>query len=173
MKFFLLFLLLMANSVLAGQDDDFLAARDAFRVGDAAKLSVFAQRLKHSPLEVYISYYQLRMVLASSDAGVIRAYLARPEDTPLIDKMRAEWLRLLGKQQQWDLFDSEYPRLLSEDAELTCYALQSRFRKQEVAVLQEVRALWFNPKALPGSCDSLFETAIGNGIISQQDIWQR
>lgn len=173
MKFFLLFLLLMPHSVLASQDDDFLAARDAFRVGDAAKLDTLAQRLKHSPLEVYIAYYQLRMELATSDAGVIRAYLARSEDTPLLDKMRAEWLRLLGKRQQWDGFDSEYPRLLSDDTELTCYALQSRFRKQDVAVLKELRDLWFNPKALPGSCDVLFETAIGNGIISQQDIWQR
>lgn len=173
MKFFLLFLLLMPHSVLASQNDDFLAARDAFRAGDAAKLDTLAQRLKHSPLEVYIAYYQLRMALATSDASVIRAYLARSEDTPLVDKMRAEWLRLLGKRQQWDGFDSEYPRLLSDDTELTCYALQSRFLKQDVAALKELRDLWFNPQALPGSCDVLFETAIGNGIISQQDIGQR
>jgi len=173
MKFFLLFLLLMANSVLAGQEDDFLAARDAFRVGNAAKLSVFAQRLKHGPLEVYTAYYQLRLELATSDASVIRAYLARPEDTPLIDKMRADWLKVLGKQQQWDGFDSEYPRLLTDDIELACYALQSRLHKQDMAVFKEVRDLWFNPKALPDSCEVLFVAAIGSGAISQQDIWQR
>jgi len=173
MKFLLLFFVLISNVTLASQDDDFLAARDAFRVGDAAKLATFSQRLNHSPFEVYTAYYQLRMKLATSDPGVIRAFLARPEDTPLIDKMRAEWLSLLGKQQQWDVFDSEYPRLLAEDDELTCYALQSRLRKQDRDVWKEVRDLWFNPKELPDSCGVLFESAIGAGIISQQDIWQR
>ena len=173
MKFFLLFLFLISSHALASQDDDFLAARDAFRVGDAAKLATFAQRLKYGPLEVYTAYYQLRMELATSNPSVIRAFLARPEDTPLIDKMRAEWLSVLAKNQQWDLFDSEYPRLLVENPELTCYALQSRLRKQDMNVLKEARELWFNPKELPDSCGVLFEAAIGAGVISQQDIWQR
>jgi len=173
MKFLLLFLVLISNAAFASQDDDFLAARDAFRVGDAAKLATFSQRLKHNPLEIYTAYYQLRMALATSDPSVIRAFLALPEDTPLIDKMRAEWLSLLGKQQQWEMFDSEYPRLLAADDELTCFALQSRLRKQDMDVLKDVRDLWFNPKELPDSCAVLFEAAIGAGVITQQDIWQR
>ncbi|MDO9010440.1 MAG: transglycosylase SLT domain-containing protein [Gallionella sp.] len=173
MKFLVLLLSLIASTALAGQDDDFLAARDAFRAGDAAKLAIFAQRLQHSPLEVYISYYQLRMKLETVDVGVIRAYLARPDDTPLIDKMRAEWLRTLGRKQKWDLFDNEYPRLLAEDAELACYALQSRMRSQQQAVLREVRELWFSGKDMPESCGTVFEAALTAGVITQQDIWQR
>ncbi|MDO9052645.1 MAG: transglycosylase SLT domain-containing protein, partial [Gallionella sp.] len=134
---------------------------------------IFAQRLQHTPLEVYISYYQLRMKLETVDVGVIRAYLARPDDTPLIDKMRAEWLRTLGRKQQWALFDSEYPRLLADDAELTCYALQSRLRSQQQAVLHEVRDLWFSGKDMPEGCGTVFEAALTAGVITQQDIWQR
>ena len=173
MKFLLLLLSLIAGTALAGQDDDFLAARDAFRAGDAAKLAILAQRLQHSPLEVYISYYQLRMKLETVDVGVIRAYLARPDDTPLIDKMRAEWLKTLGKKQQWALFDSEYPRLLADNAELTCYALQSRLRSQQQAVLREARDLWFSGKDMPDGCGTVFEAALTAGVITQQDIWQR
>ncbi|MDD5612793.1 MAG: transglycosylase, partial [Gallionella sp.] len=112
MKFLLLFLLLIAGVAEAGQDDDFLAARDAFRVGDAAKLAVFAKRLQNSPLEVYVAYYQLRMRLADADSGTVRAYLARPEDTPMVDRLRADWLAQLGRNQQGELFDGEFPRLL-------------------------------------------------------------
>ncbi|MDP1594506.1 MAG: transglycosylase SLT domain-containing protein [Gallionella sp.] len=173
MKFLLLLLSLIVGTALAGQDDDFLAARDAFRAGDAAKLAILAQRLQHSPLEVYISYYQLRMKLETVDVGVIRAYLARPDDTPLIDKMRAEWLKTLGKKQQWTLFDSEYPRLLADNAELTCYALQSRLRSQQQAVLREARDLWFSGKDMPEGCGTVFEAALTAGVITQQDIWQR
>ena len=172
MKFLLLFLWLFAGNALAAADDDFLAARDAFRAGDAAKLAVFAQRLKQTPLEVYTAYYQLRLKLETADINEIRAYLARPEDTPLIDRMRSEWLKVLGKKQQWDLFDAEYPHLIVQDSELACYELQSRMRTQQ-AVLHEARGLWFTAKDMPDSCGVLFDAAISSGVISQQDIWQR
>lgn len=154
---------------LAG-DSDFLAAQEAFRAGDAARLEHFAQRLKKSPLEVYARYYQLRLNLENADAALVKSFLSRPEDTPIIDRLRGEWLKLLGKKQQWDLFDAEYPRLINEDAELTCYAMQSRRRSQEQAVLLEARRLWFNGKDQPESCGVLFDAAVAAGIISEQDL---
>ena len=60
MRFILYFLLLVAPPVLADQDADFLAAHDAFLAGDTVKLERYAQRLKKTPLEVYVSYYQLQ-----------------------------------------------------------------------------------------------------------------
>lgn len=166
-------------------DADFIAAHDAFLAGDTAKLERYARRLKNSPLEVYVSYYQLRLGLEKADAktllspstssiaGKVNDFLSRPGDTPLIDQLRVEWLKLLGKNQQWDLFDAEYPRLINEDTELTCYALQSRQRSQETAVLNKARELWFNGKGQPESCGPLFEAALTAGIISEQDIGKR
>ena len=154
-------------------DADFLAAHGAFLAGDAGKLGRSAQRLKKTPLEVYASYYQLRLDLEQADSGAVRNFLSRPEDTPIINRLRGEWLKLLGKKQQWDLFDAEYPRLLDEDTELTCYALQSRLRNQEQTALGEARTLWFNGKSQPDSCGPPFEAALSAGVISEQDVWQR
>lgn len=173
MKYIAYLLLLVALPAQADPAADFLAARDAFRAGDAAKLEQFAQRLKKSPLEVYVSYYQLRLDLERTDAKKIREFLARPEDTPVIDRLRGEWLKSLGNRQQWALFDAEYPRLLEEDAELTCYALQSRRRGDETGALREARGLWFSGKGLPDSCGMLFEAALAAAAIGEQDVWQR
>ncbi|WP_435627563.1 transglycosylase SLT domain-containing protein [Candidatus Ferrigenium straubiae] len=173
MRRFFYFCLLIASPALADQTADFLAARDAFRAGDAAKLERSAQRLKNTPLEVYASYYRLRLGLEKADAGAVKDFLSRPEDTPMIDRLRGEWLKALGRKQQWELFDAEYPRLLGEDAELTCYALQSRRRSQEQEALSEARRLWFNGKGLPDSCGPLFEAALAAGIIGEPDVWQR
>ena len=189
MRFILYLLLLVTPPVLADQDADFLAAHDAFLAGDAVKLERYAQRLKKSPLEVYVSYYQLRLVLQNADRKpvpgpstsprtgsveeAVKNFLARPEDTAVIDQLRAEWLKLLGKQQRWDLFDAEYPRLINEDSELTCYALQSRRRTDESAALREARKLWFIGKGQPDSCGVLFEAAQSAGIISKRDVTQR
>jgi soluble lytic murein transglycosylase-like protein len=173
MRFILYFLLLAASPVLANQDADFLAAHDAFLAGDAVKLGRYAQRLKKTPLEVYVSYYQLSLGLENADPKAVKNFLSSPEDTPMIDQLRGEWLKLLGKKQQWDLFDAEYPRLLNEDTELTCYALQARRRSQGLAALRDARKLWLTGKGQPDNCSTLFEAALSAGIISEQDVRQR
>lgn len=173
MRLFFYFCLLIAPPALADQTADFLAARDTFRAGDAMKLERFAQRLKNTPLEVYADYYRLRLGLENADPSAVKNFLSRPEDTPMIDRLRGEWLKQLGKKQQWDWFDAEYPRLLNEDTELTCYALQSRRRSEEQAALSEARGLWFSGKGQPESCGPPFEAALSAGVISEQDVWQR
>ena len=156
MRFLFLLILLMTTSALAGQDDDFLAARDAYRSGNARQLAALATRLQSTPFEVYAAYYQLRLNLDTADTNSIREYLARPEDTPLIERMRIEWLKKLGKKQQWDLFDGEYPKLKNPDVELICYALQSRMMHQDTSVLREAHDLWFSAILL---CPSLLTGA--------------
>ncbi|MGA7749310.1 MAG: transglycosylase SLT domain-containing protein [Gallionella sp.] len=192
MRFILYFLLLVAPPVFAGQatgvspqdggeytggllagDTDFLAAHDAYLAGNAAKLGRYARRLKNTPLEIYASYYQLRMGLIKAKPETVNSFLSRPEDTPLIDLLRVEWLKLLGKRQQWDSFDAEYPHLLNEDTDLTCYALQSRRRTQELTALRKARKLWFIGDAQPDSCGTLFDAALSAGIITEHDIGQR
>ncbi len=170
---FLLSITLPALGASLSSDADFLAAHGAFRASDSARLERLAQRLKNTPLEVYVSYYQLRLGLENADTGAVSNFLSLPEDTPIIDRLRGEWLKLLGKKQRWDLFDAEYSRLLKEDTELTCYALQSRQRVHEQAALDAARTLWINGKRQPDSCDSLFEMALSTGVIGEQDIWQR
>jgi len=164
---------LLGGVLLAG-DADFLAARDAYRTGDAVRLNRAAARLKDSPLEPYLTYYQLRLHLETADAATIKVFLARPDETPVIDRMRAEWLKLLGKKQQWAAFLAEYPHLLNGDTELACYALQARRQFQEDEVLREARSLWLSGgKEFPDSCKPLFDAALSAGIINGADIWLR
>ncbi len=177
-------MLLVTPAALAGQpasDANFLAAHDAYLAGDSAKLRQFAQRLKSSPLEVYVSYYQLSLALkntgqkpvADSLDSAVKQFLSRPEDTPVIDLLRGEWLKVLGEKQQWHEFDAVYPHLRNGDSELACYALQSRRRSQETEALRGARKLWFIGKELPDSCDVLFKAAQSAGIISKQDVSRR
>ncbi len=169
----LLPVLVAADAPLVG-DADYLAARDAFRVGDAAKLDRLATRLKHSPLEPYLSYYQLRLRLETADVATIKAFIARPDDTPVIDRLRAEWLKSLAKKQQWEMFTAEYPYLVSKDVELVCFDMQARRHTQEDAVLHQARNIWLSgEKELPQSCTPLFDAASAGGIISEQDVWLR
>lgn len=173
MKLFLLSLLLFVPAAWANQDADFLAINEAFQKGNASRVDQYAEKLKHSDLDVYVRYYQLRLKLETADASDAKHFLAQNDDSPVIDRLRGEWLKILGKQQKWTLFNNEYPRLVNSDTELTCYALQARYLNQPEKALREARSLWFTGKDLPSSCTPLFETALSNGVISEDDAWQR
>ncbi len=156
----------------AGRDDDFLAAREAFRVGDSKKLALLAKRLEGHLLEPYAVYWRLQVKLDAADPQDIRAFLAANRDSPLSERLRVDWLKQLGKARQWDIFDAELPRLVSDNIEITCYALQSRVR-QDAYVLREARPLWFVSHAIPESCNPLFGALVEAKMLSADDQWMR
>ncbi len=156
----------------ASLDDEFLAARDAARSGDSRRLEQLAPRFAGHLLEPYLQYWRLQAGLEGSDPGDIRAWLAANRDTPLSDYLRRDWLKLLGKNGEWALFNAELPALINEDLEMTCYALQARVQHNDNA-LDEARPLWFIARDLPSSCDPLFEQLVNSGRLSTEDIWMR
>ena len=156
----------------AGLDDAFLAARDAARAGDSRRLEQLAPRFKGHLLEPYVQYWRLKAKLEAREPDEIRAYLAANRDTPLSDYLRRDWLKLLGKNGQWELFNAELPALVNDDLEITCYALQARARTDTLA-LREARPLWFVARDLPESCDPLFQALVDAQQLSTEDIWTR
>jgi soluble lytic murein transglycosylase len=154
-------------------DNDFLGAREAFRAGDLKKLDAYAVRFKGHVLEPYLGYWRLRWRLSAASADEIRAYIASNQDTPLSDLLRVDWLKVLGRSQQWDAFNAEFPRVVREDIELTCYALQAKMRASPAAALAEARPLWFVARELPESCTPLFAALIAANRLTEADLWTR
>ncbi|HEX6063430.1 MAG TPA: hypothetical protein VFZ04_04370, partial [Longimicrobiales bacterium] len=157
----------------AGQDDDFLAAREAFRAGDAARVDRYAQRLKGYILEPYVAYWRLRMRLDSADPSELRAFISAHQDSVVSERLRIDWLKALGARQQWDLFDAEFPELARDDIELTCYSLQSRMRSAPTEALAAARALWFVGRDSPESCAPLFAALVAGKQLQEEEIWMR
>ncbi|TSA41643.1 MAG: transglycosylase [Betaproteobacteria bacterium] len=170
---FLVALLLPAAAHAANQDADFLAAREAFRVGDAVRFERSAKSLGGYVLEPYVAYWRLKLRIEKAGADEVQALLARLGDGLLADQLRADWLKVLGMKQQWELFDAEYPRLVNEDAELGCMVLQSRLRTDADAALRAARARWFSGREQPESCNTLFETLAEREQLTVDDVWAR
>ncbi|MDP2805332.1 MAG: transglycosylase SLT domain-containing protein [Gallionellaceae bacterium] len=173
MKFLLFFLLLIPAVSVANQDEDFLSAREAFQKGNAAQLERMISRLKNSPLEPYLTYYQLRLHWDGGDSPAIKQFLTRPVDSPVMSQFRNEWLKRLAMKQRWTEFAAEFPQAINVDAELNCYAIQQRAQTNEEAALIEAREKWFSGIGQPESCSTLFETALNKGVITEQDILNR
>ena len=165
--------LLALPALASSHDDTFLAARDAFRAGDAVKLDRYARSMNGHVLEPYLAYWQLRLRLDEASPAEIRALIERLKDGPTSERLRVDWLKLLGMRQQWEAFDAEYREVASEDLELQCYALQSRLRGGGREALAAARALWFTGRDTPESCNALFNALLERGQLTAADTWAR
>ncbi|HYC45888.1 MAG TPA: transglycosylase SLT domain-containing protein [Burkholderiales bacterium] len=165
--------LIAPNAASAGAEDDFISAREAFRAGDARKLDLYARRLNNYILEPYVAYYQLRLRLEEASPAEVRRFISAYADTPLAARLLADWLRLLGRTGQWELFDAEYPRYTGEDLDITCYGLQSRIRAGQSEALTEARPLWFVSRELPESCTALMNVLAQEQKLTVDDVWLR
>ena len=172
MKFVLLLLLALPVCALADQESDFRAAREALRVGNASRLDKMAERLKDTPLEPYVTYYQLRMHWGTKATEPIKAFLARTANRRRRSVPRRV-AQIPGRARSWEEFAEEYPHLVNIDDELTCYALQLRQQSDEAGALAEARKLWLRGEEMPDSCTPLFEEAMKQGVIGEADVWQR
>ena len=110
-------------------EQNYLAAREAYAKGNATVLATHARALKGHVLEPYAEFWLLRLRLEQAAPGEVSDFLGRYTGTLVAEQLRREWLLVLGKRQQWELFDAAFPNLVSDDPEVTCYSLQSRWRR--------------------------------------------
>ncbi len=158
----------------APSDDVFLAARDAARAGDRVRIERLASELRGHELASYVEYWRLLPELKNDiDPETIRSFLARNEGMYIAEKMRGDWLKQLGKQQQWTIFDVEYPALVQPDRELSCYALQSRRLRGDARMLDDAMPLWLNLIEPPESCYPVLEALILEKRVLADDVWAR
>jgi soluble lytic murein transglycosylase len=154
-------------------DADFLEARDAFRAGDVARLDRVAPRLSGHLLEQYVSYWQIKLKLDDADPARVRAFLASYDGLPLSDRLRTEWLKSLGKREQWTLFATEYPKRAGDDTELDCYAIQWKRARDGDGALEEARRYWASGQDQPESCQVLFASLLKAQRLAPEEIWKR
>lgn len=168
-----LLLLFYIGTISASQDNDFLAARDAYHNGDKKRLVTYAKRLQTHVLAPFVNYYQLRHQLKNSDTESFSDFISQNNDSVVSDRLRAEWLKFLGKNQQWQLFAEQYQELTNKNMQLLCYSMQQRLFSGDTSAPFHARQLWFTKYSMPNSCTPVFNTLIASGSIAEEDIWTR
>jgi soluble lytic murein transglycosylase len=157
----------------SSQDKALLAAHDAFLAGDRVKLARHAEKIQGHALDIYVSFWRLRLRLEEAGPLEVKAFLAKHSGTVLAEQLRRDWLRVLGRTGQWALFREEQPALVKDDPDVACYALQERWRRQDPSALFEVRSFWSAQKALPEGCVPLVDGMLKSGDLTQRDLSDR
>ena len=166
-------LLLSTNLFAQSNDSAFLAARDAFRAGDLNKLERATSQLGNHELTPYAESYRLRMWIDKGDPADMRDFLQRNEGSYVAEKLRADWIRWLGKRAMWTDVDAEFPKLLSPEPDVTCYSQQARLARNDQTVLAEAEKLWLTMLEPPEPCRAIMDTLVANQRITTDEVWAR
>ena len=158
-------------STTSAQDDAFLELRDAVRKPDAARVERLAASLSDYPVSSYVEYYRLKSRIETAGESEILGFISKYENSAIADRLRNDWLLVLGKRGQWGTFDREYPLFqLKDDSQLRCYTLVSRIARGE-DVASEARKLLDMPRKNGDACYTLISTLKQKGQFNADDLW--
>ncbi len=159
-------------AALAADGKDFLAAREAWASGNIKRFAVVAEKIpRESPLHVYIAFWKVSRELDNDEA--IASFLANYPDAWLAERLRADWLKNLGRRERWQAYLAEYPRLVKPEVAHECLARRAELTADNRSRLKDAITLWFTGRDMPAVCTPLFATLIAQGLLNEEDVWRR
>lgn len=173
---------LLLNSVQAQPRDELIIdMQQAFRQGNRARLAQLLPQVRGHALEPWAAYWELRARLDTATTQDVQDFLARYAGTYQEDRLRNDWLLLLGQRREWEQFAQEYPRFrMNDDREVRCYAiLVQHLREGENApagLADEVRRNWFALRDADDGCTQAAARLIdagGPNRMTQADAWRK
>ncbi|WP_159666664.1 lytic transglycosylase domain-containing protein [Andreprevotia sp. IGB-42] len=169
----LLSILLITVAAQASAQLDLLSLRDAARSRDINRIAQLADASRGEVLEMYPQYYWYSLQLPQLNDSDLKPFFDRFEGTPLADRLRGEWLKELGKRQDWTAFDAHYLRADAPPIELQCFAAQSALAKADRNATLKLRPSWFSDQARPEACNPVYDALFEAKQLTNDDVWAR
>ncbi len=147
---------------------------EAYKKLDRKRLSALLPQVQGHVLEPWAAYWELSARLEDARTDEIRDFLKRYAGTYQEDRLRNEWLLLLGKRRDWTTFNAELPLYrMNDDASVRCYALLSEAQNSGTDVAQQVQDLWLAQRDAEEGCTAAAEYLLRTEKIKPQVVWQR
>ena len=160
----------------SASDDVLVEMSQAFRKRDKNKLTQLLPAARGHVLEPWAAYWELRARLQDATQGEVDAFLARWAGTYQEDRLRNDWLRLLGQRRDWGNFDAMYPAFrMGDDRELRCYAAVIALVKGNPSanLAQTVKTNWYAQRDSEDGCNQAASELYAAGKLTADDLWRR
>lgn len=157
-------------------DNVLLQMQEAARKGDKARLSALLPQAAGHPLEPWAAYWELKARLNTAGPSEVDAFLQRWRGTYQEDRLRNDWLLLLGQRRQWEDFARMLPEFrMNDDKEVRCYdlAIQTIEQRQPEHAAQEVVRLWHGQRDADDGCTYAASELYAIQKLDDNDIWKR
>ena len=156
-------------------DRMFIDLREAARKNDVFRTQQLSANLAAYPFEDYVTYFRIKPQLFdssgsprgdySADAQVV-AFLNQYQGAALADRIRNDWLLVLGKRKDWARFDLEYAKfVLDDDTQVKCYSLLSKLSQGEnpTKLAIDSRSVLLDPSYFGFACQELVPSLVAAG----------
>jgi soluble lytic murein transglycosylase len=154
-------------------DFHLLGTFDAYRAGDPMKLARHAQKIEGHVLAPWVEYLRISLKLDDAQTAEVRAFFSKYGDTYVGERLRGDWLKVLGSRADWKEFEREMADYARDDVEIRCYAWLSRVSRGDESALAEAQEMWLYPAELPPGCEKLATLLWERERIQVTDVWQR
>ena len=167
----------LTRSSNAAGDALILEMNKAFKRGDKSRLTQLLPQARGHTLEVWSAYWELKARLDEASPQEVQGFFSRYAGSYQEDRLRNDWLLLLGQRRDWVAFAAEYPNFrMNDDREVRCYALLVEHLKNpalDPQLAQEVRKNWFLQRDADDGCTTAVSRLVGSKNLTQQDVWQK
>ena len=178
----LLSLGLVASTAAQTTGDNLIVEMNkAFKRGDKARLAQLLPQARGHALEPWAAYWELKARLSEASTLEVQDFFRRYSGTYQEDRLRNDWLLLLGQRRDWAGFAALYPDFrMNDDKEVRCYALLVEHLKtpslnaaDTERIADEVRKNWFGQRDNDDGCNAAAARLVGTKELSTQDVWQK
>ncbi len=164
--------------VLTRADDTVLEMGQAFRRGDKARLTALLPQVRGHVLESWAAYWELNSRLNEASQQDVQAFLTRYAGSYQEDRLRNDWLLLLGDRRDWTTFAAEHPQFrMGDDRDVRCYAWLIEHVKSGPdstgALANNVKKNWYAQRDADGGCRAAAERLLASKQLTPLDIWRK
>ena len=157
-------------------DDAVLEMQKAFRKGDSKKLEQLLPTVRGHALEPWAAYWTLKARLNEATEAEVQAFLQRYAGTYQEDRLRNDWLLLLGQRRDWAQFAAYHPQYrMQDDREVRCYALLIDQIKgtAPASAGDDVQRAWFALRDADDGCTHAASQFYADGKLGKLDVWRK
>ena len=169
---FLVAALLLASPFVYATDAAVKDASEGFRIGDLRRVTAAVPQTRGDPLESYVDYWALRLQLDNATIGAdVERFLQKRAGEFVSDRLRADWLKQLGKTGNWDGFAKASNGFETDDGEIACHRVTLAAKTNTKDPLFAPRGVW--EERLSEACADAFSALARRGQVSADDaLWR-
>ena len=161
-------------SARTAADELIVEMSQAFKKSNSKRLSSLLPQVAGHPLEPWAAYWELRARLDTAAPAEVQQFFSRYAGTYQEDRLRNDWLLLLGQRRYWADFAAEQALFrMGDDREVRCYTLALEPLQNNPDQISEFKRQWYGQKEVDDGCAYGAAQLYAAKMLSEADVWHK
>ena len=155
-------------------DTVILEMSQAFKSGGSKRLGTLLPQVRGHVLEPWAAYWELRARLDTAAPAEVQDFFTRFAGSYQEDRLRNDWLLLLGQRRYWSDFAAAQPLFrMNDDREVRCYSMALEPLPPGAELSADFKRLWYAQKEVEDGCNYAAGRLFEAKRLSEADVWRK